>query len=165
MWIIAGGADAAIGDAELGFELEARQVARAVIDPDVVVLVDAESDDAADLPLVRQRLRPVRVEHIARCVGSCAPTPTNSPTVPSAMARTTTLFFFMHALHQRRARHDTTTPRVRSIHCAGRRHEPGTPVAMTGRMLKLIGSYVIARFLGFGLLGALVIYVLLSILS
>jgi hypothetical protein len=32
-------------------------------------------------------------------------------------------------------------------------------------MLKLIGSYVIAKILGFGLLGALVIYLLLSMLT
>ena len=32
-------------------------------------------------------------------------------------------------------------------------------------MLKLIGSYVIARFLGFGLIGAIVIYLLWSLLS
>jgi hypothetical protein len=32
-------------------------------------------------------------------------------------------------------------------------------------MLKLIGSYVIAKILGFGLLGAIVIYLLLSMLS
>lgn len=32
-------------------------------------------------------------------------------------------------------------------------------------MLKLLGSYVIAKMLGFGLLGALVIYVLLSFLT
>jgi hypothetical protein len=32
-------------------------------------------------------------------------------------------------------------------------------------MLKLIGSYVIARILGFGLLGALVIYALISLFS
>jgi len=32
-------------------------------------------------------------------------------------------------------------------------------------MLKLIGSYAIAKLLGFGLLGAIVIYVLLSMLS
>jgi hypothetical protein len=32
-------------------------------------------------------------------------------------------------------------------------------------MLKLLGSYVIARILGFGLLGALVIYGLISLLS
>jgi len=30
-------------------------------------------------------------------------------------------------------------------------------------MLKLIGSYVIAKILGFGLLGAIVIYLLLSL--
>jgi hypothetical protein len=32
-------------------------------------------------------------------------------------------------------------------------------------MLKLLGSYVIARILGFGLLGALVIYALISLFS
>jgi hypothetical protein len=32
-------------------------------------------------------------------------------------------------------------------------------------MLKLIGSYVIARLLGFGILGAIVIYLLLSLFT
>ncbi len=32
-------------------------------------------------------------------------------------------------------------------------------------MLKLLGSYVIAKMLGFGLLGAIVIYLLLSMLT
>ena len=32
-------------------------------------------------------------------------------------------------------------------------------------MLKLVGSYVIAKVLGFGIVGALVIYALLSMLS
>ena len=32
-------------------------------------------------------------------------------------------------------------------------------------MLKLVGSYVIAKLLGFGLLGALVIYLLLTMLT
>jgi hypothetical protein len=32
-------------------------------------------------------------------------------------------------------------------------------------MLKLIGSYAIAKLLGFGLLGAIVIYALLSVLT
>jgi hypothetical protein len=32
-------------------------------------------------------------------------------------------------------------------------------------MLKLVGSYLIAKILGFGLLGAIVIYLLLSALS
>ena len=36
---------------------------------------------------------------------------------------------------------------------------------MARAMLKLIGSFVIAKVLGFGLLGALVIYALLSLLS
>ena len=39
------------------------------------------------------------------------------------------------------------------------------PLHMPQGMLKLIGSYVIAKILGFGLLGALVIYLLLSMLS
>jgi len=41
----------------------------------------------------------------------------------------------------------------------------GTAVAPVRDMLKLIGSYVIAKMLGFGLLGALVIYALLSLLT
>ena len=32
-------------------------------------------------------------------------------------------------------------------------------------MLKLIGSYALAKLLGFGLIGAIVIYFLLSLLS
>jgi hypothetical protein len=32
-------------------------------------------------------------------------------------------------------------------------------------MLKLVGSYVIAKLLGFGIIGALVIYALLSMLT
>ena len=32
-------------------------------------------------------------------------------------------------------------------------------------MLKLIGSYVIAKVLGFGLIGAIVIYLLLTMLT
>jgi hypothetical protein len=32
-------------------------------------------------------------------------------------------------------------------------------------MLKLVGSYVVAKLLGFGILGALVIYALLSMLT
>ena len=32
-------------------------------------------------------------------------------------------------------------------------------------MLKLVGSYVIAKLLGFGLLGAVVIYALLTMLT
>jgi hypothetical protein len=41
----------------------------------------------------------------------------------------------------------------------------GTSIAFSAGMLKLIGSYVIAKILGFGLLGALVIYLLLSMLT
>ena len=47
----------------------------------------------------------------------------------------------------------------------GLAQERGNQVAATRDMLKLIGSYVIAKMLGFGLLGALVIYLLLSLLS
>jgi hypothetical protein len=32
-------------------------------------------------------------------------------------------------------------------------------------MLKLIGSYAIAKLLGFGIVGAIVIYIILSILT
>jgi hypothetical protein len=32
-------------------------------------------------------------------------------------------------------------------------------------MLKLIGSYAIAKLLGFGIVGAIVIYILLSLVS
>ena len=38
-------------------------------------------------------------------------------------------------------------------------------VALSTGMLKLIGSYALAKLLGFGLFGAIVIYALLSMLS
>jgi hypothetical protein len=41
----------------------------------------------------------------------------------------------------------------------------GIHVAHDRRVLKLIGSYVLARLLGFGILGAIVIYLLLSLLT
>ena len=41
----------------------------------------------------------------------------------------------------------------------------GTWVATTRGMLKLVGSYVIAKMLGFGLLGAVVIYALLTMFT
>jgi len=41
----------------------------------------------------------------------------------------------------------------------------GTCVAITGTMLKLIGSYALAKVLGFGIFGAIVIYVILSMLT
>jgi hypothetical protein len=41
----------------------------------------------------------------------------------------------------------------------------GTQAATQAVMLKLIGSYAIAKLLGFGIVGAIVIYVLLSMLS
>ena len=42
---------------------------------------------------------------------------------------------------------------------------PGTKVALQLPMLKLFGSYALAKLLGFGLIGALVIYALLSLLT
>jgi hypothetical protein len=41
----------------------------------------------------------------------------------------------------------------------------GIPVATEPVMLKLIGSYALAKLLGFGLFGAIVIYLLLSLLT
>jgi hypothetical protein len=41
----------------------------------------------------------------------------------------------------------------------------GIAVATGAAMLKLVGSYVIAKMLGFGLIGAIVIYALLSLLT
>ena len=37
----------------------------AVVNPDLVVLIDGDSADIADHPVVRQRLRPGRIEHEA----------------------------------------------------------------------------------------------------
>jgi hypothetical protein len=41
----------------------------------------------------------------------------------------------------------------------------GIAVAVEFRMLKLLGSYALARLLGFGLFGAIIIYALLSLLT
>ena len=41
----------------------------------------------------------------------------------------------------------------------------GIPVAVAFVMLKLLGSYALAKLLGFGLIGAIVIYALLSLLT
>ena len=41
----------------------------------------------------------------------------------------------------------------------------GIPVAVALVMLKLLGSYALAKLLGFGLIGAIVIYALLSLLT
>jgi hypothetical protein len=41
----------------------------------------------------------------------------------------------------------------------------GIPVAIELAMLKLIGSYALAKLLGCGLFGAIVIYALLSLLT
>jgi hypothetical protein len=43
--------------------------------------------------------------------------------------------------------------------------KPGTVVAIECPMLKLLGSIALARLLGFGIVGFIVIYLLLSLLS
>ena len=50
-------------ESRVPFDVE--RVVRTVQHPDVVVLVDREPGDAAHLPLVRQRLRPGRIEDVA----------------------------------------------------------------------------------------------------
>ena len=61
--------DAAVGDgrAQLRFQLHISQVVGTVVDPDVVVLIHRQPGDAADLPFVRHRLGPVRIELVFRC--------------------------------------------------------------------------------------------------
>ena len=49
--------------------LAARQAARALDDPDVVALVDRDAGDLAERPVVRQRLRPERIDLEFRHVG------------------------------------------------------------------------------------------------
>ena len=44
-------------------------------------------------------------------------------------------------------------------------HLLGIPVALERVMLKLIGSYALAKLLGFGLFGAIIIYLILSLLT
>ena len=44
-------------------------------------------------------------------------------------------------------------------------HSAGIHVALTLGMLKLLGSYALAKLLGFGLVGAIVIYALLSLVT
>jgi hypothetical protein len=41
----------------------------------------------------------------------------------------------------------------------------GTWVAIERSMLKLIGSYAIAKMLGFGIFGAIVIYIIISMVT
>jgi len=45
------------------------------------------------------------------------------------------------------------------------RASDGIRVALCSDMLKLLGSYALAKLLGFGLVGAIVIYALLSLLT
>lgn len=50
--------------------------------------------------------------------------------------------------------------------CSGSgRTGSGIAVATGSRMLKMLGSYALARLLGFGIVGAIVIYLLLSLLT
>ena len=51
--------------------------------------------------------------------------------------------------------------RASPCHCSS----VGIPVALGFSMLKLLGSYALAKLLGFGLFGAIVIYALLSLLT
>src|SRR6185503_1311903 len=62
-----GGTAAAVGGRriESGVPFDVERVVRAVQHPDVVVLIDGQAGDAAHLPLVRQRLRPGRIEDVA----------------------------------------------------------------------------------------------------
>ena len=63
---------------------------------------------------------------------------------------------------------DRTPARDRQLLLTTARSRLGQPngiaVALGVVMLKLIGSYAIARLLGFGLVGAIVIYALISLL-
>jgi hypothetical protein len=43
--------------------------------------------------------------------------------------------------------------------------ELASPLPLAAAMLKLLGSIALARLLGFGIIGFIVIYVLLSLLS
>ena len=47
---------------ELRMQLDVREVVRPVVDPDVVVAVDGEPGNAAELPEIRQVLWPGRIE-------------------------------------------------------------------------------------------------------
>ena len=55
--------------------------------------------------------------------------------------------------------------RIRLIRNTRDRSSVGIQVALRTAMLKLIGSYALAKLLGFGLVGAIVIYALLSLLT
>src|SRR2546428_13289178 len=55
---------AAIGNRriQLRLELNIRQIVGTIERPDAIVLVHGETGNAADLPVVRQRLWPIRIE-------------------------------------------------------------------------------------------------------
>ena len=59
---------AAIGDGriQLRFDFDAGEIVGAVVDPDVVVLIDGQAGDAAHLPLVGQRLGPTGIDFVFR---------------------------------------------------------------------------------------------------
>ena len=58
----------------------------------------------------------------------------------------------------------STCPAV-ALRSAYKAKADGIAVASACHMLKLLGSYAIARLLGFGLLGAVVIYLLLTLIT
>ena len=56
----------AIGRIQLRFHFNAGEIVGTVVDPDVVVLIDGQTGDAAHLPLVGQRLGPARIDFVLR---------------------------------------------------------------------------------------------------
>ena len=54
---------------------------------------------------------------------------------------------------------------VWDFRAARTRQELGIQVANQAHMLKMVGSYVLAKMLGFGVVGAIVIYIIWSMLS
>ena len=69
------GRAAALGDGRIEFEpsfVVVQPPRAAMNDPDVVLLIDPHSDGPAEQPVIRQRLRPQRVDLEHRCL-DCAP--------------------------------------------------------------------------------------------
>src|ERR1019366_100557 len=58
------GADATVGEGrgEFGFELDVGEVVGAIEHPDVVVFIDGEAGDSAELPFVGEGLGPIGIE-------------------------------------------------------------------------------------------------------
>jgi hypothetical protein len=61
--------------------------------------------------------------------------------------------------------HDSTSAEVHGFLNRREACRLGIRVAKAPSMLKLLGSYALAKLLGFGLIGAIVIYAILSLLS